>query len=300
MAHLHKIRIGWENEQLAHYLLSRFSFVAHPATIGDDLGSDFFCTIFDILESDPPQMAPQLSFAIQVKSNSDAFDASNKIGHLSRLELPYFVGVVDQTLASLSVYSAEALPMAFANFGEPGKLSFRLRDEPARHKSPSDFIDAHGEKPGIGYWDSEPVNRKLVLNCYHVCAFNAREDRLALREKVEQLLTVCRRVSLNIGSRRVEEHLYDWPGGQVTVHAGPGSAEHFRNNLHKRLAEAFCNFSWLLTHDPSRFNHDEFRVYEKCVVDLSRFGVTKAFEYAYKCYVDTCILIDDSFHRVIE
>lgn len=69
MAHLYGIHVGWENEQLAHYLLSRFSFVAHPATVGDDIGSDFFCTVFDVVESHPPQMVPQLTFAIQVKSN---------------------------------------------------------------------------------------------------------------------------------------------------------------------------------------------------------------------------------------
>lgn len=42
MGPLRQTRLGWENEQLAHYLLSRFSFVAHPSTVGDDLGSDFF------------------------------------------------------------------------------------------------------------------------------------------------------------------------------------------------------------------------------------------------------------------
>jgi hypothetical protein len=107
MAPLYRPHLGWENEQLAHYLLSRFSFVAHPATISDDIGSDFYCTIFDVLESEPPKMEPRISFAIQVKSNDERIDASNKIKYLDQLEVPFFVGVVDQATASLKIYSAE-------------------------------------------------------------------------------------------------------------------------------------------------------------------------------------------------
>ena len=43
------VRTGWEAERLARHLSSRFSFVAQPTTIADDVGSDFYCTIFDIL-----------------------------------------------------------------------------------------------------------------------------------------------------------------------------------------------------------------------------------------------------------
>jgi len=56
MAHLSGPRIGWENERLASYLLSRFSFVAHTASIADDLGSDFFCTIFEFNRRRPEEM----------------------------------------------------------------------------------------------------------------------------------------------------------------------------------------------------------------------------------------------------
>jgi len=46
MAHLLRIRKGWENENLARFILSKFSFISQPATIADDLGADFFCTFF--------------------------------------------------------------------------------------------------------------------------------------------------------------------------------------------------------------------------------------------------------------
>jgi hypothetical protein len=47
--------------------LSRFSFVAQPSSVADDLGSDFFCTIFEIVKaaSGHDHLRPLSSFAIQ-------------------------------------------------------------------------------------------------------------------------------------------------------------------------------------------------------------------------------------------
>ena len=46
MGHLKNTRIGWENERLAEFLLSRISFIANPAKTSDDVGTDFICTLF--------------------------------------------------------------------------------------------------------------------------------------------------------------------------------------------------------------------------------------------------------------
>ena len=126
MSHLYTVRTGWEGERLAHYLLSRFSFVAQPTTIADDVGADFYCTIFDIVESTPPMVEPRTSFAIQVKSNADKIEAHNKVRYLQHLEMPFFLGIVDQTAAGLSIYSAEHFPMMTAVY-EMGRASCRER-----------------------------------------------------------------------------------------------------------------------------------------------------------------------------
>jgi hypothetical protein len=110
MAHLYTVRTGWEAERLAHYLLSRFSFVAQPTTIADDVGSDFYCTIFDVVDSKPPTVEPRTSFAIQVKSNAAKIEAHNKVQYLHHLEIPFFIGVVDQTAAELKSIQRNALP----------------------------------------------------------------------------------------------------------------------------------------------------------------------------------------------
>jgi len=97
MPHLLTPRKGWENERLAAYLLSRFSFVAQPSSIADDLGSDFFCTIFKIIDvAGKDSLIPRSSFAIQVKSSADEVSADNKLDYLLGLELPFLIGVVRQ------------------------------------------------------------------------------------------------------------------------------------------------------------------------------------------------------------
>jgi hypothetical protein len=103
MPPLYRPRVGWESERLAHYLLSRFSFVAQPTSIADDVGPDFYCTIFDILDSTPPMVEPRTSFAIQVKSNVDKIEAHNKVQFLYNLEIPFFLGVANQANAELKI-----------------------------------------------------------------------------------------------------------------------------------------------------------------------------------------------------
>jgi hypothetical protein len=39
---------GWDNEHLATFLLSRIAFVATPVKVGDDIGIDVFCTVFEV------------------------------------------------------------------------------------------------------------------------------------------------------------------------------------------------------------------------------------------------------------
>ena len=80
MAHLGSFRKGWQSENVARFLLSKFSFLAHPSAVSDDIGSDFFCTIFQVhKEGSHDYLIPDHSFAIQIKSNSRPIDVSNKL-----------------------------------------------------------------------------------------------------------------------------------------------------------------------------------------------------------------------------
>lgn len=118
MAHLYRFRKGWQNENLARFILSRISFVAHPATVADDVGSDFYCTLFEIVEdSGKRHLIPRNAFAVQVKSNRRKFSVSNKASYFSKFEVPLFIGVVDQETLRLDIYSGEFLPMFFSYKG---------------------------------------------------------------------------------------------------------------------------------------------------------------------------------------
>lgn len=121
MAQLGRFRSGWENEHLASFLLSRIAFLANPITVADDIGSDFFCTLFEVVEVD--SLFPRSSFAIQIKSSRGKIDAKKQIEYFEKLELPFFVGVIDQGSLKLSIYSGEYLPILFSHFGRPQALS---------------------------------------------------------------------------------------------------------------------------------------------------------------------------------
>ena len=50
---------------------------------------------------------PRTSFAIQVKSSGGKIEAHNKIQYFKNLEIPFFIGVINQSAAELRIYSAE-------------------------------------------------------------------------------------------------------------------------------------------------------------------------------------------------
>jgi hypothetical protein len=271
MAPPHGFRLGWENEQLAHYLLSRISFVAHPATVNDDFGADYYCTIFSIIDGPQPQMEPRLSFAIQVKSNKDDIDISSKVRSFDSFAMPLFIGVVDQNSNSLKIYSAECLPMLFAWYGHPEKLILRLSEELAGLQSPQNSVEA---------LDGGEGTRRFRLRCGLVCTLTTEERRDCLDGLRRQLLNVCIRASNNIAAKRLNENLYHWPDTTPTAYGGQGSADFFREHVMERLTEAFVNLKWISENRQHEFDADEFRAYENVLNELKRFRPNRATGWA--------------------
>lgn len=261
MAPLLQPRKGWENEKLASYLLSRFSFVAQPTSIADDLGSDFFCTIFEIQNnSGTDTLRPRSSFAIQIKSSTSKVSMDNKIDYLSRLQMPFFMGVVNQSPPKMQIYSAELLPFMFAHKGTPECLS--MEPIPSTELDLENYLDTDG--PG-----------SFSLRCPEVAELRVDDDRPMLTAKVAKLLEICTRCQSNIATRLSEEHIYDFDGkGYPYVLAGAGSSQYFRSNLLKRVVEVFANLHWLLENGtPAREIVREFRAYERLCNDLREIGV---------------------------
>jgi hypothetical protein len=245
-------RKGWENEKLASYLLSRLSFVASPTSIADDVGSDFFCTLFEIETANGVEVVlPRSSFAIQVKSSADKISVDNKIDYFNRLELPFFIGVVSQSPPEMRVYSAEFLPILFSREGPPTKFSL----VPV---SSTDFDrDKQYEVGGSkGILD-------VRLKCPLVATLRVADDRRTLNSTVSTLLQICSRAHANISTRRLEEHVFNLDGnGRYQIVAGSGSYNYFRGNFLKRLAEVFYNLKWIVMNKRNEFSTSEFQQFQ--------------------------------------
>ena len=255
MGHLAVPRKGWENEHLATFLLSRIAFVAHPMTVADDVGSDFFCTLFEPRDQGRAQMLfPLNSFAIQVKSSRRNVNATNKIGYLHGLEIPFFLGVVDRWDSRLFVYSGEYLPFMFSHLGRPGQLTLHMVDQGEVTASNA----YNGVKGG-------PCNLRLPL----VLMLAAADGRNTLSAKRRELTRLCSRMHHNISTWKLDEYIFTCtPPAPEVIFAGCRSVQTFRHNFYLRLAEVFYNMEWLLNKRPNEFSVPEFEMYDRLYRDL--------------------------------
>jgi hypothetical protein len=262
MPHLYSYRKGWESENIARYLLSRFSFTAHPSTVSDDIGSDFYCTLFQTQKTgNKKYLIPKNSFAIQIKSNIEIIDMSDKISYLVDLELPFFVGVIDRDHLSLSMYSGENLPMFFSLKGDHHdikNLSIEL--------SEIDVI-------GLDKFYYEKGKQDYVLRFPKISDIKADFHEEELKIVVDNLCEICSFIQRQIASKNNFEYIFDLRGTsppRVEILAGVGSMKFFRENFFKRLAEVFKNLQWLYYNYPARFKQEEFTVYETFYYQLQK------------------------------
>lgn len=251
MSHLSVMRRGWQNEHLAAFLLSKIAFVAHPAKIGDDIGTDFFCTFFEVVhQQSNDYLVPRNSFAVQIKSSCVNVDATNQIEYLRRLELPFFVGILDQEQSTLTIYSGEYLPILFSYRGIPKSLTLQLVSD--HNFGPDSYFDDKG-------------NGSYRLKFPAVSKFSVTMTSEILAQESRRLIEVASRIHRNIASKTSEEYIFDIGAeGQTTViMAGPGSVQVFRDNFKKRLAEVFSNLIWINDNTNKQLDIKECRFYEK-------------------------------------
>ncbi len=254
MPHLLSFRKGWQNEHLAKFILSKFSFVAEPSNVSDDFGTDFYCTLFKI--KDKKFLLPQNSFAIQIKSKKDIKKKKNEIemtekaNFLSNMEIPFFVGVVDRDELKIEIYSGESVDHFFAMYGgKPKKVIVELVNK--RGESAKDLYEVKGNKH--------------FLKFPKIMEIDAHFDHEKNSDALGELFSVCRLIQRNIFSRRNNEHILKYYGSDKTekrcVYYGPGSAQHFRANFFDRLAEVYYNFKWMHEHNV-KIDLKEFELFE--------------------------------------
>ena len=258
MPYLYSFRKGWENENLARFILSKFSFVAHPSTVSDDIGSDFFCTLFQIQRKRKHDyLTPKNSFAIQIKSDTANIDVSNKLQYLSDLEIPFFVGVIDRDNSKLTIYSGEYVP-ALLSYKRVRELEIELCE--GRFKNNAYF--------------TESGNGRYILRFPKTMEIKADVAPKELQEHSKILCDVCSSIHKNIASRKSGEYIFQFelgrPSNEICVRAfaGKDSVKVFRENFLKRFTEVFSNLKWVYEHFPRKFNEKEFKIYEQLFYDL--------------------------------
>ena len=227
--HLANFRRGWENEHLATFLLSRIAFVASPVTVADDIGTDIFCTLFEAAtHKDKAVFLPRSSIAVQIKSNKKPVDIAPKLDYLSRLEVPYYLGVVDQEKLTLELFSARFLPALLSWKPQHTKLFLAPVEEFIRDYRPED------------------ANGVTTLLCHKVGVLNAHDDAATSSRCANSIKQDASAALQAIASRLNHEYVFDIVGGEVEIFAGPGSAQTFRDAFFKRLGEAYFTLSWLI------------------------------------------------------
>ncbi len=225
MGHLWSFRKGWQSEHLAKYILSKFNFIAHPDNISDDIGSDLFCTIFKVEKG--IFLLPQSTYAIQIKSNADDLDFSNKTSYLQNLEIPFFVGVINKNAQSLTIYSGESVDHFFTLYGNPSLknrnniTTIRLIEK----RDPNKIV----------------FNDKQEFVLYFPKIFEIRSDFDYEKERIaiDDFLNLIRLIQRNISSRISKEYILETPfeDGLTYIYAGPGSAKTYKENLYTDLSE---------------------------------------------------------------
>lgn len=259
------MRKGWQGEHLAKYIISKFAFVAEPSTIADDLGSDFFCTTFDV--DNTGSLSPQSSFAIQIKSNKSPIQITKKLSYFEHLELPFFVGVVNNQ--EIDIYSGESIPHFFSLYGYPtnsnknAKVFINLIDNGFKK-----LLDKANDADN--YYLYFPKVVTLMSN------FDYKKDK----EKLSKFFSTISKLQKNVSRRASSEYLFELiegcNSGTVIVYAGSGSVLTYKKNLLDRLAEAFYNIFWIANKTPSAVNIGEFEIYEEAYLKLSKGQKDKA------------------------
>lgn len=259
MPHLASFRSGWESENLARFILYKFTFIANPASVSDDIGIDFFCTLFQRrLINTKEFLIPRNSFAIQIKSNTTKLDFTDKVQYLEQLELPFFIGIADRSEMKLTMYSGEYIPLLFSQMGLPKYLEIDFQER--------DLVNCNN------YFRQE--GEKITLTFPKTIELTATIDRDELIQKTDDLFKVITLIQDNISSKRNGEYIFRLipPNlAEALIFAGSGSYSYFRKNFMFRLAEVYYNLAWIYMNLPIEFNNEEYSLYRKLYEDLEKY-----------------------------
>ena len=244
-------RSGWQSENLARFILSKFSFVAQPSTVSDDIGSDFFCTLFYVQkEGRHKYLNPKSSFAIQIKSSMRDTDISNKWEYLANLEIPFFLGLIDRQGMELTMYSGEYIQPFFVEVQTPQQLRFELC-----------------QRGNCEEWYVRGENDSFALKFPQIAQFRADMGSDALVNEVHALERVCKVINKNITTRNNKEYIFsEYDSTRLII---PFDNQNVRVSLFNRFGKLHSELAWLLKRRSDIFNTTELEYYNELLCKLT-------------------------------
>ncbi len=248
--HLASFRKGWQSENLARYILSNFAFISQPSTIADDLGSDFFCTIFDTIPNgNNNSLVPKESFAIQIKSNSRSFSITGKTEYLKSLGIPFFIGVCNKRKQELEIYSGEYLIPFFVDEPSVENIKIKLCET------------AHCKEIRYAKKDKE-----FILKFPKLFTIGSNHDSPEFKETIKNLSKACRTISRNITRRNNKEYIFfeSFSNKFLLV----SNKQDIKESIDRRIGKIFFELAYILENN---YIDTDVEKYNKIKDSLSKF-----------------------------
>jgi hypothetical protein len=238
-------RKGWQAQNIAKVILYEFSFLSEPVYVADDIGTDFLCTFFEKVRSGKnKKLFPKNSFFIQIKSGhkiGDCISITKYLPFLKEMELPFIIGIVNNTDLSLSLFSGELLPHFFAKYGLPACLQAKLIDTPQIRPDGDSWLN-------FEEWGKTYADNKFELLFPKITELSLLQKESVFEGRVKLLEDKCRIISQNLTSFRNQEYIFiDTVTMFPVFHTRSNNewTENIEQNIQIRLAEMFYHLYFL-------------------------------------------------------
>ena len=191
-------------------------------------------------------------------------DVSKHLDYLRGLEIPFFLGFVDQPDLALHVYSCHHLPALFSSVCTAiNELQLVPVATLNRDEIYQDLKAA-----------ATPSKHTPQLRVAHVATLKATATLEEIEAGASKLANQCSKTLKSIAAKVSGEHFFHLDEQVFYVSAGINSVQTFRINLANRILEAFVNLHWMLKNGQQKnMIEPEFKVYESLYLELQKLGV---------------------------
>ncbi len=226
---------GWRSESLAYYILSKFAFIDKPSTIGDDIGIDFFGTIFkeDKQKFNTNLKPTKFQFAIQIKSNKQQFELKpDHITNLQNIHHPLLIGVIDNKKQVLHVFTNDAFDYHLSHKGFNKLLMLRYNSKKIKLKQRC--IREHD---------------RIILLQNYLLSFKVNDTPNQIMKKVDLLKSKLEIMQYNISNRFNGKYIfidpYDAKNPSQSIVTGCDSFNQVQIELNNYFLVFKKNLEWL-------------------------------------------------------